>query len=202
MKSRELRNIAFIFVNDYFIEGTGELVGVRADYLNEFRIIPIDFDSDDIRYGTYILITGKKILHDKVKRDEVSEEEVFSNGEKRMIWLSYSSVRRYDKSIWMRLRVTNIPECPMKNIFAGKQQRVLCSISLSELDKIIRINKPRRVYVLSSLMSGLIPIIFVNELERYTDSYADRLFLGFAKRYRSIVIYPFRCRKWQKNKQK
>ncbi len=202
MKSRELRNIAFIFVNDYFIEETGELVGIRADYLNEFRVTPIDFDADDIRYGTYILLAGKKILHDRIKKDEISEEERFSNGEKRMIWLSYSSVKRYDKSIWMRLRVTNIPECPTNNIFASKQQRVLCSISPDTFDKIVRINKPRRVYVLSSLMSGLIPIVFISELERYVASSVDKLFLGFANRYRSIVVYLFRCRKCRKNQYK
>ncbi len=194
MKSGELRNIAFIFVNDYFIEETGEFIGIRADFLNEFRLKPIDFDTNEIKHGTYLLFAGKKVLCDKIRRNEISEEEVFSGGEKRMIWLSYSSVRRYDKSVWMRLRVTNIPECPMKNIFANKQQRVLCSISPDALDKIIRINKPKRVYVLSNLMSGLVPIIFVNELRRYTGLSVDKLFLGFANRYRSIVVYPFRCK--------
>jgi len=193
VKSRELRNIAFIFVNDYFSEETGELVGVRADYLNEFRVTPVDFGIYDIRHGTYILFAGKKTLHDEIGRDEVSEEEVFSDGTKRMIWLSYSTLSRYEKSIWMRLRVTKIPECSAET-FAERRQRALCSASIDAIDGIIRSAKPSRVYVLPNLMSGLIPVTFMNELKRYTAT-AEKLFLGFSSRYRSIVVYPYRCRK-------
>ena len=94
MKTRELRNIAFVFVNDFFIEETGEPIGIRADFLNEFKVFPVNFDVDEIKYGTYIYLAGKKVLHDRIKIEEISQEEVFSGDNRRMIWLSYSSVRR------------------------------------------------------------------------------------------------------------
>ncbi len=193
MKSRELRNIAFIFVNDYFfIEETGELIGIRADFLNEFRLIPLDFDIDEIKYGTYILFAGKKVLRDEIRRNEISEEEEFSSGEKRMIWLSYGLVNWYEKRIWMRLRVTKISKCE-ENVYSMKTQRMLCYTTRDNIDRIIRMSKPRRVYLLPNLKTGLIPLLFLAELKRYIDlSKAEKLYLGIARRYKSIVIYPYR----------
>ena len=193
MKTRELRNLAFVFVNDYYIEESGELIGIRADYLNEFRVSPLDFDITDLKHGTYLYLANKKIVNDRIRRDEISEEEVFA-GNKKMIWLSYPIVKIYNDRIWMRLRVTNVPQCT-KEVLTVNQQRVLCTTQLNELDRVLRIRRPKRLYVLSSLMSGLVPIIFPIELKRYFAPGIEKLFLGFSNKYKSIVIFPFRCRK-------
>ena len=196
MKTRELRNLAFVFVNDCYIEENGELIGIRADYLNEFRVSPLDFDSSDLKHGTYLYLANKKILNDRIRREEISEEEIFS-GNKKMIWLSYPIVKRYNDRIWMRLRVTNVPNCT-EEVLTVNRQRVLCTTKLNELDRVLRTRKPKRLYVLSSLMSGLVPIIFPSELKRYFAPGIEKLFLGFSSRYKSFVIFPFRCRKCRK----
>uniref|UniRef100_A0A7J3ZAE9 Uncharacterized protein n=1 Tax=Ignisphaera aggregans TaxID=334771 RepID=A0A7J3ZAE9_9CREN len=82
IKSRELKNLAFVFVNDYFLEDDGELLGIRVDFLNGFRVLPVNFDADEIRHGVYLFIAGKRVLSDRVRRGEVSEEEVFAGNEK------------------------------------------------------------------------------------------------------------------------
>jgi len=84
----------------------------------------------------------------------------------------------------MRLRVTRIPKCT-DNEFSQKKQRTICFTSKDEIDKIIVRSKPERARVLHSLVSGLIPIIFLGELKRYIDEHVSRLYLGVTSRYGS-----------------
>ena len=196
MRSRELRGLAFIFVNDYFVEDTGELLGIRADFLHEFRVkIKGYIDPwQGLKYGTYLLLCHQKLFEDNVAVDEISDREVFAGGNKRMIWLGYSEVQRYDYSIWMRLRVTRIPACN-DNMFS--KQRFLCSIQT--VDRALSFaegHSIERIYILPDLFTGLMPILYPDELKRVLRSFSyDKLYIGYTSHYRSFVIYPFKYKR-------
>ncbi len=198
MRSRELRGMAFVFVNDYFVEDTGELVGVRADFLHEFRVkMKLDFDPGyGLRYGTYLLSCGQKLFADEVSSDEISEKEVFTSKDKRMVWLGYSMVKRYDYSVWMRLRVTKILACS-DNLF--NKQRVLCTVSsINGVLDLAEKHHIERIYVLPNLFTGLVPVIFTDELKQILETFNyDKLYLGYASPYRSLVVYPFQSKRKQ-----